>query len=324
MPGKPQVENGELSEGGMRLYYWKADTGNFGDDLNVWLWDELMPGWRGWSADRLLVGVGTILNADHLPLDPVKLVIGSGYGYGSPPDVADLRKWDVRCVRGPNTARVLGLPDSCAITDPAALISRLPAFADIPKTGKTLFIPHVSSDCSPDFDWPAICASAGIEYVSPRGESRSVIRAIAGADRVITESMHGAIIADAFRVPWIAVSLSRVFNDVKWRDWFESLGVEAEIHRIRSPKRSARQLANALRLGKRPLDPAPSSEPQKRTIADYIIESVHGALLARALRRLRYGRFTLSSTRRLDAALSRLEAVISDVQGDFGRVGVTP
>jgi succinoglycan biosynthesis protein ExoV len=37
--------------------------------------------------------------------------------------------------------------------------------------------------------------------------------------------MHGAILADAFRVPWIAVSSSRSINSFKWNDWARSLGV---------------------------------------------------------------------------------------------------
>ncbi|PJN96058.1 hypothetical protein CNY89_04815 [Amaricoccus sp. HAR-UPW-R2A-40] len=48
----------------MELCYHRAPLGNFGDDLNAWLWDELSPGWRDWAADRVLVGVGTLLNTD--------------------------------------------------------------------------------------------------------------------------------------------------------------------------------------------------------------------------------------------------------------------
>src|SRR6478735_6808648 len=98
----------------MKAYYWESDHGNFGDDLNLWLWDELLPGFRDVHPDVLLVGVGTVLNPVLLPAGQKKLVVGSGYGYGTPPDICDTDEWDVRAVRGPLTAEKLGLPDDMA------------------------------------------------------------------------------------------------------------------------------------------------------------------------------------------------------------------
>ena len=34
-----------------------------------------------------------------------------------------------------------------------------------------------------------------------------------------------AILADAFRVPWVAVSTSRSINSFKWQDWAQTVGV---------------------------------------------------------------------------------------------------
>ncbi len=52
-----------------------------------------------------------------------------------------------------------------------------------------------------------------------------MVRRIAAADKVIAESMHAAIIADAFRVPWIPVALSREVSPFKWVDWASSLNI---------------------------------------------------------------------------------------------------
>ncbi len=46
----------------MTPFYWESDHGNFGDDLNLWLWDFLAAGFSRRSPDVLLVGVGTVLN----------------------------------------------------------------------------------------------------------------------------------------------------------------------------------------------------------------------------------------------------------------------
>ena len=45
----------------MQPFYWESAHGNFGDDLNLWLWDFLLPGFREVHPEVLLVGVGTCL-----------------------------------------------------------------------------------------------------------------------------------------------------------------------------------------------------------------------------------------------------------------------
>nr|CAD6405929.1 succinoglycan biosynthesis protein exov [Rhizobium sp. Q54] len=212
----------------MKPYYWESHHGNFGDDLNLWLWDFLLPGFREVHDETLLVGVGTVLNPTLLPVGIRKLVVGSGYGYGAAPDIRDAREWDVRCVRGPKTAERLGLPAEKAIVDPAVMIAEMPEFQNLPKLHRKTFIPHWESA---EFGmWQAVCEPAGLSYLDPRGEAKSVIKAIAQSELIVAESMHGAILADAFRVPWIAVSTSRSINDFKWTDWATSVGVSYRPH----------------------------------------------------------------------------------------------
>jgi succinoglycan biosynthesis protein ExoV len=74
--------------------------------------------------------------------------------------------------------------------------------------------------------WETVCEPAGLTYLDPRGEAMSVIRAIAQSEFIVAESMHGAILADAFRVPWVAVSTSPSINSFKWSDWAGTVGVE--------------------------------------------------------------------------------------------------
>ena len=45
----------------MKLFYYRAKEGNFGDDLNGWLWEELAPGRWSDEADTLFCGIGTII-----------------------------------------------------------------------------------------------------------------------------------------------------------------------------------------------------------------------------------------------------------------------
>ena len=212
----------------MKLFYSEVPGGNFGDDMNEWLWDRLLPGWRDWITDTTLVGVGTILNRDILPEGTRKLVIGAGAGYGVTPVVsAETDEWDIRAVRGPLTAASIGVSVRKAMVDPAALVSDFDEFRDVARHGQTLFVPHHFT--ADDFDWEHICRGTGITPLGPAGDAENVIRQIAGARRVIAESMHAAIVADTFRVPWRAVSIGGAFNQFKWEDWGQSLNMPVRI-----------------------------------------------------------------------------------------------
>lgn len=73
-------------------------------------------------------------------------------------------------------------------------------------------------------DWAKLCDLAGVDYLSPGEDAKTVIHQLATASLVIAESMHAAIIADAFGTPWHGVSISHLFNGTKWLDWADSVG----------------------------------------------------------------------------------------------------
>lgn len=204
-------------------YYWESQHGNFGDDLNLWLWDYLLPGFRNAHPDTLLVGVGTVLNSEQLPAEGHKLVLGSGYGYGVLPDMSDRSKWDIRCVRGPLTAKRASLSAEMGIIDPAVVVADMPEFRGLPKIHRKSFVPHWETAGAGI--WATVCESVGLHYIDPRGDAKFVIREIAQSDMIVAESMHGAILADAFRVPWVAVTTSQSINSFKWNDWAQTVGV---------------------------------------------------------------------------------------------------
>lgn len=201
--------------------------GNFGDMLNGWLWREMLPQVFARAAGPQeagvrFVGIGTILDR-HLPPAPLTVVFGTGTGYAPPPVDLQSPRWCVYGVRGPLSAKVLGLSPAAALTDPAILLAAHPGFtARAPRRG-TLFVPHWKS--LHFGQWREACALAGIEFVDPCDDSRAVVRRIAGARKVIAESMHAGIVADAFRVPWVPVVLSREVAPFKWADWASTVGL---------------------------------------------------------------------------------------------------
>ena len=217
----------------MLLYYHKDPKGNFGDDLNPWLWDRLLPGFfRGdfphepklrqapADGETLFIGIGTLLNR-NIPETAKKIVFGTGAGYGPPPAID--ASWDISCVRGPLTAAMLGLDRSVAVTDPAVLVRAI-NFQRGPTIRRISYMPHCSS--ARNADWSRICHQVGIGFIDPRWPVEEVLRGICSTEMLVTEAMHGAIVADALRTPWLPVATSSVILELKWHDWCQSLGLK--------------------------------------------------------------------------------------------------
>lgn len=208
----------------MRVFYNYSNT-NFGDHLNAWLWPRLIPSLLEQNDDRLLVGVGSLLKADLERLPGQKIIFGSGSGYGPPPTADIAGGWDVYAVRGPLTAQHYGFAPETAITDGAWLIGLLEEYAEPPeKTGGTVFVPHWTS--AELGNWKRPAEMAGFEYIDPLDDGPKVLAQIAAADLAVVESLHGAIFADYFRTPWIAVSSATRVLHFKWVDWCRSLDLE--------------------------------------------------------------------------------------------------
>lgn len=304
----------------MDLYHYQAPRGNFGDDLNLWLWDALLPGWREAMPGHLLVGVGTIIN-DKLPRGMPKLVMGSGAGYGAVPDAALLAECTFAAVRGPHSARILGLPPEKGIVDPAVMLPDLPEFQNIPRGGRPVFVPHIAS--IDRADWAALCARAGLDYVSPEGEAHQVIRRLAGAPLVVTESMHGAIIADAFGTPWQAVSISYLFHARKWQDWADSLGLALQVQPMfpLMDRISALLPKKTRAAGDHPTEAKAGSGPagaaRKLPFKLRARMAMERQMAVSRLRTLARSKGQLSDRAALEAAKARYRAVLDQVRHGF-------
>lgn len=205
----------------MRLYYFQDPNGNFGDDLNPWIWNQLLPGAFDSKDERLFVGIGTLLN-HRLPQADRYLVFGAGVGYGERPSLDS--SWEFVCVRGPVTARVLGLPDDRALIDPGILAADLFARRGPTRGGSGVaFMPHCHAARAGQ--WEEVCRRAGVRYIDPARPVEEVLAAIARSDLLLAEAMHGAIVAEGLGVPWVPVTTADHVLTSKWDDWFGSLGL---------------------------------------------------------------------------------------------------
>jgi hypothetical protein len=212
----------------MQLYYWSGSP-NFGDALNPWLFPQLLPHYFDDDPRELFVGMGSNLGY-AFPQTSKKIVCGTGYGgigyggYAARPRFDDM--WDIRFVRGPRTAGALGLDPKLALGDAAVLMHHLKrALPEAAEHHEVGFIPHWESALFGD--WEAVSAEAGAHFIDPRWPVERVISAIRGCDLVVSEAMHGAIAADALRVPWVPFMPSPM-QHFKWFDWAESQGLNLE------------------------------------------------------------------------------------------------
>ena len=83
------------------------------------------------------------------------------------------------------------------------------------------YIPHFQSVYTGN--WQEACRLSGIRMIDTTEPVGKVLSEIRGAKKVVCEAMHGAIVADALRVPWVAVEPLQVEHRGKWLDWSESL-----------------------------------------------------------------------------------------------------
>lgn len=235
----------------MDLCYYNSERGNFGDDLNPYILNHFLEDYEKSDDGTILFFIGTILarefikNRGHLINDfdkRQKIIFGSGVRFLNKPIKLD-DKWDIKFLRGPLSS--LSLKNDCSsfITDPAYLIREVPFFKSLvskPKKYKLSLMPHFLS--VDKLNWNELCAERNINFINPSEKNVEIILSeIAQSEMIVTEAMHGAIVADAFRIPWKRFNFFSHFNEtdlvseVKWSDWLFSVKLDHETSFLKYP-----------------------------------------------------------------------------------------
>lgn len=272
----------------MKLCYFTGN--NFGDKLNTWLWDQLIPDILDDEENIAFVGIGTLIN-DKLLLKTknarLRVIFGTGVGYGKGiPQIDDCYK--IYCVRGPLSAQALGIDNQLAITDGAILIRKIYS-PHSKKLYKFSYMPHYEIAGE---GWRLVCEKLGFGYIDPAWSIEKVLSCISQTEVIIAEAMHGAIVADALRIPWIPVVSHSNILSFKWQDWCQSIDVEYKpsyinrLHHPRqkldilSPARLARDWARQRKAASELLNvaktahPTLSSDPKVESLTQQIYEKL--------------------------------------------------
>ena len=295
----------------MQLYHWRGAARNFGDELNTLLWPRLLPGFFDDDPAERFLGIGSVLDARH-DAGAVKLVAGTGYGgYRAPPTLDT--NWIIHWVRGPLTARQLGLPEACGLGDPAMLLPGPCA------GGLSIgFMPHFES--LERGAWVEAAHAAGITLIDPRGDPSAILASIGACRVMLSEAMHGVIVADAMRVPWIALRPLVSIHRAKWQDWAGALGL-----RLRFQLLAASSLAERLHA-------SPLAAPRRcRHLLDLAHPTLHAAArrqfieqAARSLTAAAASAPQLSTATALDRCRTRMLDRLDALRRDPWRPGNAP
>jgi succinoglycan biosynthesis protein ExoV len=78
--------------------------------------------------------------------------------------------------------------------------------------------------------WQAAASVAGVRLIDPRGDPAAIIAAIGGCRVLLSEALHGGIVADALRVPWLALRPLMPIHRAKWQDWAATLDLRIAFH----------------------------------------------------------------------------------------------
>lgn len=214
----------------VNLNYWKLnsknDIDNLGDYLSVVVVENMLRE-RGLSLDtsvretKHLYAIGSILMTGFQDSTIWGTGILGDIRVGIEGKMAVLvnkhiRRLDVRAVRGPKTRDFLldiGIECPEVYGDPAILMPLFYMPENSVKTREYLVINHYtkSNAFSNDIDLRT-------------KDYRGVIDRICSAKKIITGSLHGLILAEAYGVPAVLLNDREDFSSFKYEDYYHSTG----------------------------------------------------------------------------------------------------
>lgn len=121
--------------------------------------------------------------------------------------------YDVRMVRGPLTRDLWDLPKEIPMGDPGLLADEV--YGPSEKAYEVGYVKHFKDATEP----PEEVTKSSRSIVIGAGAAPSeIIPLIASCERIVTSSLHGAIVADAYGIPWRRHGAPVGLNQ-KWEDY---------------------------------------------------------------------------------------------------------
>lgn len=216
--------------------YWHRGSGrsdasqrNFGDYLSPLIVEAVSgrPVKYASLKEADMMAIGTILANEHKAkrYGFKRRIHVWGSGCGQPDERFSARHY-YHAVRGKETVqRVLGQPVIPALGDPGLLAEML-VKRTMQKHHKIGFVAHYVDRDRPEA--AAFAAMDGVHPINVYDEPREVLRQIAACELIVSSSLHGLVVADAYGVPNIRVRLSHgLIDELKFDDYYSAFNLLA-------------------------------------------------------------------------------------------------
>jgi pyruvyltransferase len=195
--------------------WWHVGRPNFGDDINPVFFHRLAGLSTCFAADRSrphVLGAGSIL--EHA--GGTSVVCGAGFL--RPPARSVAMPSRLVSVRGELSRAAFPRAGAALLGDPLVLVSEFVSRQQ-PRHRFGL-VPHVLSVGR----WQA-WNSSRLRIIDPAASPWRVVREIASCEVVLSQSLHGLIVADALGIPnvWVAPSDGMAGGRFKFDDYFSTL-----------------------------------------------------------------------------------------------------
>ncbi|WP_400190227.1 polysaccharide pyruvyl transferase family protein [Hymenobacter sp. B81] len=207
------------------LYYWRplwTYEQNFGDHLSKIIVSKVLADGECFLEEetpksRRMFAIGSIM---HVAQND-EVIWGSGVHGNMTPEAHTFQRLDVRAVRGPLTRKFLmerGIQVPEVYGDPALLLPHIfpTKFKRESKLPYAVVPHHTEYDMFVEKNTPNL--------ISPMGSWNGIITQILQADYVISSSLHGIIIAEAYGIPARYLRVTENQDLFKYNDYMMGTG----------------------------------------------------------------------------------------------------
>lgn len=216
--------------------YWWREVPNFGDALAPLILERFTSHKFKWDtiSHSSVVTIGSVL--EHIPPLWDGYVLGAGkLRENSVLQIHQMKSGitaKILALRGPLSAK--GLSKTCALGDPGLLANELVGPQE--KKYDLGILPHWQDDELVEKFLPLVKPPFTSLVINPGDDPINVVRQIGSCRRIVTSSLHGMVIADAFggipRRVEICPKMEKDGGIFKFRDYSEAIHTSFEVGKM--------------------------------------------------------------------------------------------
>ena len=216
--------------------YWWTEQDNFGDRLAPLLLKHFANLDSEWSpvSHALITSIGSVL--EHIPPLWDGYILGSGKLFEFSRLHLHTKTAKIISIRGPLSAQ--GVPGTFALGDPGLIANELVGPQE--KLWDLGIIPHWQDvELAPRF-LALIKPPFTTKVINAGDDPLTVVKQIGACRRVVTSSLHGMVVADAFGLPRRVEICSAMEKDggvFKFRDYSASIKTPFIVGKMQEPSR---------------------------------------------------------------------------------------